>query len=337
MQPRARGMKALVYTNPDEVTYRDEPAPSRVAGEVLIAIDAVGICGSDMHAYHGHDPRRVPPLILGHELAGRILEGPGKGRRVTVNPLITCGSCEYCRQGRDNLCANRKMIGMTRAGGFAELMTTAATSVIDIPQDMSTRAAALTEPAATALHALNLAARALVRPLPECTVLVLGGGAIGLLSALLLKHYGVRKITVAETNSLRRASVARSAGVAVHDPAVDSPPPDSSVDLVIDAVGAKATRNRAIAAVKPGGVVMHIGLMDWASEIDMRKLTLAEITLIGAYTYSTTDLRAAALALHEGAFGDLAWVEERPLADGAAAFRDLDEGRSAAAKIVLRP
>ena len=77
--------------------------------------------------------------------------------------------------------------------------------------------------------------------------------------------------------------------------------------------------------------------MDWASEIDMRKLTLAEITLIGTYTYSTADLRAAALALHEGAFGDLAWVEERPLADGAAAFRDLHEGRGAAAKIVLRP
>jgi threonine dehydrogenase-like Zn-dependent dehydrogenase len=82
---------------------------------------------------------------------------------------------------------------------------------------------------------------------------------------------------------------------------------------------------------------MHIGLQDWASEIDMRKLTLAEVTLIGTYTYSTTDLRAAVQALHEGAFGDLAWVEERSLAEGAAAFRDLHEGRAAAAKIVLRP
>jgi threonine dehydrogenase-like Zn-dependent dehydrogenase len=78
-------------------------------------------------------------------------------------------------------------------------------------------------------------------------------------------------------------------------------------------------------------------MMDWASEIDMRKLTLAEITLIGTYTYSTADLRAAALALHEGAFGDLAWVEERPLSEGAQAFRDLHEGRTAAAKVVLLP
>ena len=330
-------MKALVYTAPNEVTYRDEPAPAPAAGEVLIAIDAVGICGSDMHAYHGHDPRRVPPLILGHELAGRILDGPGTGRRVTVNPLITCGVCEYCKQGRDNLCANRTMIGMTRAGGFAELMTTAAASVIDIPQDMTVRAAALTEPAATALHAINVAARALARPLPECRVLVLGGGAIGLLSTLLLRSYGVRHLMVAETNALRRASVTAAARTPAYDPLTEQAPADSSVDLVIDAVGARATRKTALAAVKPGGVVMHIGLMDWASEIDMRKLTLAEITLVGTYTYSTSDLRAAVHALHEGAFGDLAWVEERPLADGAAAFRDLHAGRSAAAKIVLRP
>ena len=333
-------MKALVYTNPHEVTYRDEPEPQFGAGDVLIEVDAVGICGSDMHAYHGHDPRRNPPLILGHELAGRILEGPGKGRRVTVNPLITCGYCEYCKQGRDNLCANRTMIGMTRAGGFAERVSTAAASVIDIPQDMSVRAAALTEPAATAVHAINVAMRALVRPLPECRVLVLGGGAIGMLSALLLKSYGVRHVTVSETNGLRRASLEKAAQVATYDPleaGARHAPADNSMDLVIDAVGGKATRVSALAAVKPGGVVMHIGLMDWASEIDMRKLTLAEITLIGTYTYSTADLRAAALALHEGAFGDLAWVEERPLSEGAQAFRDLHEGRTAAAKVVLLP
>lgn len=330
-------MKALVYTAPNEVRYREEPEPRMDAGDVLIAVDAVGICGSDLHAYHGHDPRRVPPLILGHELAGRILEGPGKGRRVTVNPLITCGSCDYCMQGRNNLCSNRTMIGMTRAGGFAERVSTAAGSVIDIPQDMDTCAAALTEPAATAVHAINLATRALARPLPECGVLVLGGGAIGMLSALLLRSYGARAVTVAETNPLRRASVETAAGAAVYDPRGAGGPAANSLDLVIDAVGGKSTRNEALAAVKPGGVVMHIGLQDWASEIDMRKLTLAEVTLIGTYTYTTADLRATVLALHQGAFGDLAWVEERPLSEGAAAFRDLHEGRTAAAKLVLRP
>src|SRR5262245_26471860 len=243
-------MKALVYTAPNEVTYRDEPEPSPAAGELLIQIEAVGICGSDMHAYHGRDPRRVPPLILGHELAGRVVAGPGVGRRVTVNPLITCGDCEYCRQGRDNLCSRRTMIGMTRAGGFAELMTTAATSVIDVAQDMGTRAAALTEPAATALHAIHLAARASVRPLPECAALVLGGGAIGMLATLLLQNYGVRRITVGETNPLRRASLGRATAATVYDPAAGSAA-DNSVDLVIDAVGAEPTRQAALAAIRP--------------------------------------------------------------------------------------
>lgn len=330
-------MKALVYTAPNEVTYRDEPEPRFGEGDVLIAVDAVGICGSDMHAYHGHDPRRVPPLILGHELVGRIVKGPGAGRRATVNPLITCGHCEFCVQGRDNLCANRTMIGMTRAGGFAERVATAAGSVIDIPQDMDARAAALTEPAATAVHAINLSMRSLVRPLPECRVLVLGGGAIGMLSALLLRSYGVRQVTVAETNAARRASVEKASGATTYDPRQKGAPAANSIDYVIDAVGSKATRNAAFEAVKPGGVLMHIGLQDWASEIDMRKLTLAELTLLGTYTYSTADLRATVALLHDGAFGDLAWVEERPLSEGAAAFRDLHEGRTAAAKVLLRP
>jgi 2-desacetyl-2-hydroxyethyl bacteriochlorophyllide A dehydrogenase len=329
-------MKALVYTGTRQMSYRDEPAPTCVAGEVLIRVDAVGICGSDMHAYHGHDPRRVPPLILGHELAGEILDGPGKGQRVTVNPLITCGHCEYCAQGRNNLCSNRTMIGMTRAGGFAELVTTASSSVIELPEGMSSRAAALTEPAATALHAINTAMRSLVRPIPECHVLVIGGGAIGLLTALLLRHYGCRHVQIAETNPLRRASAERAGAAKTFDPAT-APPSANSVELVIDAVGMKGTRAMALAAVKPGGVFVHVGLGDWASEIDMRKLTLAEITLAGVYTYSTADLRAAALALHEGAFGDLAWVEERPLSEGDRAFQDLDQGRTASAKILLRP
>jgi len=330
-------MRALVYTGPNEVSYQEVPDPVSTDGEVMIRIEAAGICGSDMHAYHGHDPRRVPPLVLGHELCGTILEGPGIGRRVTVNPLITCGVCEFCVQGRNNLCANRSMIGMTRAGGFAERMTTAAASVIDIPQDMPARTAAVTEPAATALHAINAAIRTLVRPLPECTTLVLGGGAIGLLCALLLRNYGCRKITLAETNPLRRNSAERAAGVTAYDPREGGAPAENKFDLVLDTVGGKATRQTALSCVKPGGVVVHVGLMDWASEIDMRKLTLAEITLVGTYTYTTADLRATVQALYEGAFGDLAWVEERPLKDGAQAFRDLDEGRTAAAKLILRP
>ena len=330
-------MKALVYTAPNEMTLRNVPEPALVDGEVVLRIDAVGICGSDLHAYHGRDPRRAPPLVLGHELAGEIVAGPGRGRRVTVNPLIACGTCDYCVEGRNNLCSNRTMVGMTRAGGFAELMSIPVGSLIDLPADMDSVPAALTEPAATALHAVHMAMRALHRPVQEGRMLIFGGGAVGLLAALLLTSYGVRSIQLAETNALRRESARRTGACEPFDPVSPGGPAEASCDLVIDAVGAKSTRTAALRAVRPGGVIVHVGLQDWASEIDMRKLTLAEITLIGTYTYTTADLRATVRALHSGVFGDLTWVEERPLAEGAAAFADLDHGRSAAAKIVLRP
>jgi len=333
-------MKALVYTRPGEVQLQQQPEPELVAGEVVLKIEAVGICGSDMHAWHGHDPRRLPGLVLGHEFVGRIERSaaPGfeAGVRYTGNPLIACGRCEYCAQGRNNLCANRSMVGMTRPGAFAEYMSLPASSLVAMPQDMDTVAAALTEPAATAWHALNLSMRALARPLHECRVLVIGGGAIGMLAALLLRHLGVDRLSLTELNPLRRAAVSAHAACATVDPRAE-PLPEAAFDYVLDAVGAKATRMQAFAAVKPGGVIMHVGLQDWASEIDMRKLTLAEITLLGTYTYTTADLRATVDALHRGVFGDLSWVEQRQLADGAQAFVDLDQGRCAAAKVVLRP
>lgn len=333
-------MKALVYTSPGEMQLQERAMPEAAPGEVVLQIEAVGICGSDMHAWHGHDPRRQPGLVLGHEFVGRIVESraPGFERdsRWTGNPLIVCGVCEYCVQGRNNLCANRTMVGMTRAGAYAEYMSIPAASLIAMPQQMAATAAALTEPAATAWHAINLSMRVLARPLHECRVLVIGGGAIGMLAGLLLRHLGVADLTMTELNALRRDAIARHVGAAAVDPR-SGPLPEAAFDYVIDAVGAKATRQQAFAAVKPGGAIMHIGLQDWASEIDMRKLTLAEITLQGTYTYTTADLRATVAGLDRGVFGDLAWVEERLLANGAQAFVDLDQGRCAAAKIVLRP
>jgi len=332
-------MKALVYTQPNEMQLLDRPLPELVDQEVVLRIEAVGICGSDMHAWHGHDPRRQPGLVLGHEFVGRIehsaAAGFEPGTRWTGNPLITCGTCEFCVQGRNNLCARRSMVGMTRPGAYAEYMSIPAASLVAIPQEMPAVTAALTEPAATAWHALNLSMRALVRPLHESRVLVIGGGAIGMLAALLLRHLGVPSLTVTELNPRRRETVAKAVRCETVDPR-ENPLSDNGFDYVMDAVGSKATRDQAFRAVKPGGVIMHVGLQDWASEIDMRKLTLAEITLLGTYTYTTADLRATVAALDAGAFGDLAWVEQRPLADGPQAFVDLDRGASASPKIVLR-
>ena len=331
-------MKALVYTQPHQLQWQQVEDAQAATGEVVLKIDAVGICGSDMHAWHGHDPRRKPGLILGHEFAGEVVQSRSdaitEGMRVTGNPLIACGYCEYCVQGRNNLCVNRTMVGMTRPGAFAERMAIPASCLISIPEGMPANHAALTEPAATALHAISISQAHLTKPISDCRTLILGGGAIGMFCALLLKHHTAGECSVAELNPLRRESISLATGAKAFDPIKD-PALADSYDYVIDAVGAKATRNTALEAVKPGGVVMHIGLMDWASEIDMRKLTLAEITLLGAYTYTQKDLCQALELLHQGALGPLDWIATRPLAQGAGAFTGLDKGEIPSAKVVL--
>ncbi|NQU66247.1 MAG: alcohol dehydrogenase catalytic domain-containing protein [SAR324 cluster bacterium] len=330
-------MKALVYTNTNEVIYRDEPDPVPGAGDVLIKMEATGICGSDMHAYHGHDARRVPPLILGHEIVGTIVDGPQAGTRIVINPLITCGQCQYCESGLTNLCPDRELIGMRLAGAYAENVIIPARNIIPISQTADPVKLALSEPVATALHALNLARVQSSRPLSELKVLIIGGGAIGLLAALLLKGYGNRTTTMAETNDLRRQSAADVAGCELLNPITEGDPDEGMFDLIIDAVGGAVTRKMGLKAVKPGGIFVHIGLMDSLGELDIRKLTLFEITLVGVYCYTAADMRAAAQAIESGLVGNLDWIETRPLSQGGKAFSDLDQGRCAAAKIVLIP
>ena len=330
-------MKALVYTDTLEVQYRDEPQPTPGPGEALIRVEAVGICGSDMHAYHGHDERRVPPLILGHEAVGVVQEGTLKGRRVVLNPLMTCGVCDHCQGGRSNLCAKRELIGMRLAGAFAQYITIPERNLLDMPQDMDPVIASLTEPAATSLHAIFLAEKVLHRPLSECRALVLGGGSIGAFAGLMLKDKGCREVCLGDTNPLRRHTAAQLGCCEVYDPAGSDLPDENSFDLVIDAVGSGRTRAAACRHVRSGGVISHVGLQDNEPGLDTRRMTLEEITFLGNYTYSAVDLRAAIHALYRGALGTLDWVETRRLSEGAAAFRDIHEGMAAAPKIVLKP
>ena len=331
-------MKALVYTNPGQLEYRDEPDPAPTNGDVLIRVEASGICGSDMHAYFGHDDRRPAPLILGHEVSGEVMTGSRKGQRVVINPLVTCGHCDDCQEGRSNLCRDRQIISMQpRQGAFSELLSMPEQNLITIPDDMSYLHAALTEPVATAMHGVVEAARVARRPLAEARVLVLGGGAIGISVALILHSYGCRDIRLGETNPLRRETVKKAQVCEVYDPINDPAPNDSSWDIVIDAVGGAATRRAASEAVKPGGAIIHIGLMDSDAGLDVRKLTLQEITFVGCYTYTMTDVKATVKALYSGSLGSLDWIEQRPLSEGANAFDDLANGRTSAAKIVLVP
>jgi threonine dehydrogenase-like Zn-dependent dehydrogenase len=330
-------MKALVYTDTLEVQYRDEPDPVPGPDEALVKIEAVGICGSDMHAYHGHDSRRVPPLILGHEAVGVVQNGAQKDRHVVLNPLMTCGICDHCQGGRSNLCAKRELIGMRLAGAFAQYITIPERNLLEMPQDMDPVIASLAEPAATSLHAIYLAERVLHRPLSESRALILGGGSIGAFAALMLKHKGCLEICLGDTNPLRRQTAERLECCTVFDPVGADLPEEGGFDLVIDAVGSGRTRAASCRFVRSGGVISHVGLQDNEPGLDTRRMTLEEITFLGNYTYSAVDLRAAINALYRGVLGSLDWIDTRPLSDGAAAFRDIHEGKAAAPKIVLRP
>ncbi|MGB1251388.1 MAG: alcohol dehydrogenase catalytic domain-containing protein [Candidatus Promineifilaceae bacterium] len=328
-------MRALFYTNPNEMAYRAAPAPIVTEGELLVQITAAGICGSDMHAYHGHDARRVPPMVLGHEAAGVVLNGARAGQQVALNPLITCGDCFYCKLGRSNLCANRAMLGMSRQGAMAEQVTIPAAFAMPTAPNMNPVHASLMEPTACAWHAIDLVERAAFYPLAESKILVIGAGAIGILTALLMHHRGCRDIHLSDTNPLRRRSAENLNIAHVHD--ARELVVSAEYDIVFDAVGSTITRQTAVKAVRTGGVVMHIGLQNGGGDFDARKITLDEIAFLGTYTYTVSDLQQSLNVLNDGSLGDLSWVEVRSLADGARAFTDLDGGKTASAKIVLAP
>lgn len=330
-------MKALVYTGTQSLEFRDEPDPVMNERDTLVTIEASGICGSDMHAWHGHDARRVPPMILGHELAGRIEGGPNHGQRVAVNPLISCGTCRDCRAGAPNLCASRDLIGLGRAGGYAQHVSVPTANLFPIAESLNAVHASLMEPTAVSLHAIHLAERVLSRPISECRTLVIGGGAIGALAVLILESKGAREIAIAETSSSRRSSLSRLSQASVYDPLGDQLPPDNHFELVIDAVGSGATRAAASQLARTGGVISHIGLQDNEPGLDTRRLTLQEISFIGNYTYNQTDLQASLDLLTDGALGSLEWVETRPLSEGATAFEDIHHARTPSPKIVLLP
>ncbi|MGJ8621483.1 MAG: alcohol dehydrogenase catalytic domain-containing protein [Yoonia sp.] len=326
-------MKALVYDDVETLVYRDMPDPVAAAGQSLIKIEASGICGSDMHAYLGHDERRPAPLILGHEAAGTVIGGDLDGKRVTLNPLVTCGTCRACMSGRDNLCPERMIISMPpREGAFGEYVAIANANLVLVPDDVPLEKAALAEPLACGWHAVRLGAQALDMPIAQASCVVVGGGAIGVGAALCLAAFGATDIKVVEPNAVRRATLDKIDGFTAVAPGTVT-----QADLVIDGVGYAATRADATAITRPGGVIMHIGLGEGTGGLDIRRMTLQEITFIGTYTYTAQDFRDTAAAIVDGRLGPLDWTETRALADGGQAFADIRAGVVAAPKIILRP
>ncbi len=323
-------MIALLCTAPHETELITVPDPEPQHGEVLVAVEAVGIAGTDLAAWRGLDPERPPPLVLGREAAGRIVRGPRTGERVAVDPLLPCGDCAFCRAGQPAPCRSRRPIGMPdRLGAFAGLLRVPGANAVALPDRFGMVRACLAAPLAQAWHAARLGIALLDGP--PASARVLGGGGIGLGCALVLRHLGVADLVLAEINP-RRIKTVRRAGIPLLDPARETP-----AALVIEAAGTRAARAAASRLAAPGGVIVHIGVLPEAEALHLNRIVRHGAARVGADTPNAEDFREALAALASGTLGKLDWIEERPLTEGWRAFRDLHAGRVGAARVVLRP
>ena len=332
-------MQALVYTGTQELVYREEKNPKIINGESIVKVFASGICGSDMHAYHGKDNRRIPPLILGHEVSGTIDKGKFAGKKVILNPLITCGKCDYCTNGNEHLCEKRIILGMNkpieRQGGFAEYVSIPDQNIYELPKTLEMKEAPIAEPTAVSLHAVELAEKAYYKSLKDSKVLVIGGGAIGLLSGLILsKVKGCKEMMIVDLNEKRLKECSKYLDAQTLKPDSKNVMNDH-FDIVFDTVGMEVTRQQAIKAVKPGGIIIHIGLTEPSGSFNFRKATLQEITFIGTYCYTNKDFKNTLDILANKKIGSLNWIEYRKLKDGSLAFKEIHEATCSAPKIIL--
>ena len=325
-------MKALVYTGTQQSEIRNEPQPIANEEEAIVDLSYCGICGSDMHAWHGHDARRVPPLILGHEAVGIVRDGAMKGKRVALNPLMTCGECDYCNSNFEHLCQFRELIGMRVPGGFAEAVAIKEKNLVLLPDTLDFKHAALVEPLAVAVHSVRIGLKQTVLPSQQLKVIIYGGGAIGLLCAMVLLNEGIKNVAIVEANPTRRDLLKTTITSNIYDPFNSE---FEKVDLIFDAVGSGITRSEASKLTKPGGTIIHIGLQDNLEGLDTRHLTLQEIRFIGTYCYQTTDFSKAIELLQHNKISYGEWIDIRPIESGPQSFIDIHQG-NAAPKIVLK-
>jgi threonine dehydrogenase-like Zn-dependent dehydrogenase len=310
-------MRAMVYTKPNVVEMLDVGFPAADEGEVLIDVANVGICGSELHGIANTEFRK-PPLIMGHEFAGTTPDG----RRVVVNPLLSCGHCDQCMAGRDHLCRTRRIIGIHRPGAFAEAVPAPNSAVHEIPTTMSFETAAMVEPLANAVHAFALA-----RAEEGARIAVIGAGPIGLVCTLVaLEHSD--DVTVVDLSEERLAAALALGAQAV------SPRLTGEFDLVIDAVGAAATHRDSVERLRRGGTAVWVGLLSAEAGFDAQEIVREEKAVIGSYCYTAADFLVA-LDLAQKVPAD--WVKSYPLEQGVEVFNGLMAGRTDIVKAQLVP
>jgi threonine dehydrogenase-like Zn-dependent dehydrogenase len=309
-------MRALVFTGPGVVELQDVARPEPRGDDVVVDVRAAAICGSELHGFRSVGFRK-PPLVMGHEFAGLTADG----RRVVVNPLLSCGRCDQCLRDAPQLCRSRELLGVHRPGGFAEATAVPQSALYAIPEGLSWESAALVEPLANAVHAWKHA-----RPEPGQRVAIIGAGPIGLVSLLVAGRHGL-DVTVVDRATTRLDLAARLGAARCTSEL------EGEFDIIVDAVGMAVTRATSVDLLGPGGIAVWLGLAEPQSGFDGTDLVRGEKRVAGSFAYTPADF-AAALALAPEL--DLDWATPVPLEDSQRTFMELAEGASQPVKAVIR-
>jgi len=343
-------MKALVLEEYMKLVYRDAPLPQMEDDEVLVCVQAAGICGSDVHGFDGSTGRRIPPLIMGHEASG-IIEATGKnvtgwkaGQRVTFDSTIYKQKDWFTLHGMYNLSDGRMVMGVStpefkKDGAFAEYVTVPQHILYSIPDSVSYTQAALVEPAAVSLHAIRLSP-----PEPDDVVIVLGAGMVGSFVIQLLKIIGCRTV-IAVDLSPERLSLAKSLGAeycfTADDPQLKKTLAELTegrgADLALEVVGTQAPIQLGISLLRKGGTLTLIGNLSPEVVIPLQAIVTRQLRLQGSCAINgeypdILDLVSKGLLNMSAILS-----AEAPLSEGASWFRRLYEKEKGLMKVVLRP
>ncbi|MDQ6594988.1 zinc-dependent alcohol dehydrogenase family protein [Bacillus salipaludis] len=290
-------MKAAVLQGIKKMDVLDWPNGSLSSGEVIVKVKSCGICGTDQHIYHGHpgSAEVQPPIILGHELAGEVVEIGADvtnvqiGDRVSIDPNIYCGVCEYCRSNRAHLCTQLQAVGVTRNGGMAEFCTVPSVNCYRIPDGMTFEEAALVEPLGCVLHGFKK-----ITLSPLSNVLIIGGGFIGQLFLQLVKGQNVQSITMSEPAENKRELLYKFGADKVVHP-VDAI--DLHVDVVIECVGRPESMELAVKSAGKGGQVLLFGVAAPETRISVSPFEIfsKELTIKGSFINPYTHDEAISL------------------------------------------
>ena len=343
-------MKALLLSEYSVLEVVDLPMPRPGPEEVLIRVEACGICGSDVHGYDGTSGRRIPPLVMGHEAAGSIAAlGAGvtsfkEGQHVTFDSTVYCGECVYCKRGQVNLCDNRQVLGVStpeyrRPGAFADYVVVPARVLHAIPEQLPATKAAMVEPLAVAVHAVELSGAG-----GESTALVVGAGMIGLLVLQALRAQGCRRVVVSDIDDgrLKMASDlgamtvmnAKTTDVAAE---VQKLTEGRGVDVALEVVGSTVTLKSAIESVRKGGTVVLIGNIASTVEIPLQAVVSRQIRLQGSAASAGEYPRCIEMLASGQVDVDSLISIVAPLEEGAEWFERLHSRQGNLMKVILTP